>query len=70
MQTPSLPDLAPPPAPSAPAVPSSAVPPSAPWAWVAAVVLGQPTADRVVRAFFWGLIGLVSVLLGAARGCR
>jgi hypothetical protein len=33
------------------------------------VVLGQPTAHRLVHAFFLGLIGLVTVLVGAARGC-
>jgi hypothetical protein len=59
-----------PPAPD-PAVPPPAPPPAAlsPWAWVAAVVLGQPTAHRLVHAFFLGLIGLVTVLVGAARGC-
>ena len=40
-----------------------------PWAWVAAVVLGQPTAHRLVRAFFVGVIGLILVVLGAVRGC-
>jgi hypothetical protein len=33
-------------------------------------VLGQPNAHRLVRAFFLGLIGLVTVLLGGVRGCR
>ena len=41
-----------------------------PWAWTTAVILGQPNAHRLVRAFFLGLIGLATVLLGAVRGCR
>lgn len=40
-----------------------------PWAWVAAVVLGQPSAHRLVRAFFVGVITLFLVVLGAVRGC-
>jgi hypothetical protein len=63
------------PAARAPAPPSATAPtpapaPLTPWAWAAAVVLGQPTAHRLVHAFFLGLIGLATVLLGAARGCR
>ena len=49
------------------------VPPPAalsPWAWVAAVVLGQPTAHRLVHAFFLGLAAVLTVVLGAARSCR
>ncbi len=61
----------PPAAPEPPPVPGAAPPPAAltPWAWAAVVVLGQPNAHRVVRAFFVGVIGLATVLLGAARAC-
>ena len=49
-----------------------ATPPPAhlsPWAWVVAVVLGQPTAHRLVHAFFLGLAALLTVVLGATRSC-
>ena len=69
--TESFPDA---PAPPSPTLPSPDAPsrpaPLSPWAWAAAVVLGQPNAHRVVRAFFLGLIGLASVLLGALRACH
>jgi len=64
---------APPPVPALAPAPAAPVPPPAnlsPWAWATAVVLGQPNAHRVVRAFFFGLIGLVSVLAGTLRACR
>ena len=69
---PSLPPPAPaappePPRPQLPFTPPRGLPP---WAWTMAVVLGQPNAHRVVRAFFLGLIGLATVLLGGVRGCR
>ena len=66
--TPPLPEPPPYPAPPAPPAP----PPAAlsPWAWAAAVVLGQPTAHRLVHAFFLGLAALATVLLGGVRGCR
>jgi hypothetical protein len=60
-QPPPSPDLA------LPAEPPAAL---SPWAWATAFVLGQPNAHRLVRAFFVGLIGLTTVLLGGLRGCR
>jgi hypothetical protein len=60
-------------APTPAAPPCSPLPPPAtlsPWAWATAFVLGQPNAHRVVRAFFIGLIGLSSVLVGGLRGCH